>query len=89
MNGYFPRFEFLYKTKRRLIERASDLQISYKEKLNWKGCFHFFLNSIAIYFYGMSKKRFYPVFLAAISETPIKIKLIRDQFDYDAVLFQV
>jgi hypothetical protein len=28
-------------------------------------------------------KRFYPVFLAAISETPIKIKLIRDQFDYD------
>jgi hypothetical protein len=32
----------------------------------------------------MSKKRFYPVFLAAISETPIKIKLIRDQFDYDA-----
>ena len=32
----------------------------------------------------MSEKRFYPVFLAAISETPIKIKLIRDQFDYDA-----
>jgi hypothetical protein len=31
----------------------------------------------------MSKKRFYPIFLAAISETPIKIKLIRDQFDYD------
>jgi hypothetical protein len=32
----------------------------------------------------MSEMRFYPVFLAAISETPIKIKLIRDQFDYDA-----
>jgi hypothetical protein len=33
--GISPRFEFLlYKTKRRLIERASDLQISYKEKLN-------------------------------------------------------
>jgi hypothetical protein len=31
----------------------------------------------------MSEKRFYPVFLAAISETPIKIKLIRDQFDFD------
>lgn len=31
----------------------------------------------------MSEKRFYPIFLAAISETPIKIKLIRDQFDYD------
>jgi hypothetical protein len=29
------------------------------------------------------KKRFYPIFLAAISETPIKIRLIRDQFDYD------
>ena len=42
------------------------------------------MNSIAVYFYGMSEKRFYPVFLAAISETPIKIKLIRDQFDYDA-----
>ena len=42
------------------------------------------MKSIAIYFYGMSEKRFYPVFLAAISETPIKIKLIRDQFDYDA-----
>lgn len=43
------------------------------------------MESIANYFYGMSeKKRFYPVFLAAISETPIKIKLIRDQFDYDA-----
>jgi hypothetical protein len=32
----------------------------------------------------MSEKRFYPVFLAAISETPIKIKLIRDKFDYDS-----
>ena len=42
------------------------------------------MKSIAIYFYGMSEKRFYPVFLAAISETPVKIKLIRDQFDYDA-----
>lgn len=42
------------------------------------------MRSIAIYFYGMSEKRFYPIFLAAISETPIKIKLIRDQFDYDA-----
>jgi len=43
------------------------------------------LESTANYFYGMSdKKRFYPVFLAAISEKPIKIKLIRDQFDYDA-----
>lgn len=41
------------------------------------------MNSIAIYFYGMSDKKFYPIFLAAISETPIKIKLIRDQFDYD------
>jgi hypothetical protein len=42
------------------------------------------LKSIVDYFYGMSEKRFYPIFLAAISETPIKIKLIRDQFDYDA-----
>jgi hypothetical protein len=31
----------------------------------------------------MSEKKFYPVFLAAISERPIKIKLIRDQFDRD------
>jgi hypothetical protein len=32
----------------------------------------------------MSEKRFYPIFLAAVSESPIKIKKIWDQFDYDA-----
>jgi hypothetical protein len=32
----------------------------------------------------MSEKRFYPIFLAAVSETPVKIKKIWDQFDYDA-----
>ncbi len=42
------------------------------------------MDSTTVYFYSMSEKRFYPVFLAAISETPIKVKLIRDQFDYDA-----
>ncbi|HEY2350500.1 MAG TPA: hypothetical protein VGH64_15885 [Puia sp.] len=32
----------------------------------------------------MSEKRFYPIFLAAVSESPVKIKKIRDQYDYDA-----
>ena len=32
----------------------------------------------------MSEKRFYPIFLAAVSESPVKIKKIWDQFDYDS-----